>query len=72
MNASFSLSRGVTFAAAMVPMPLTPMGVLREVADRRDVPVRLDRDSIGQLHDQRPAVVHVPVPEHVVVVVDQV
>ena len=25
MNACSSLSRGVTFAAAMVPMPLTPM-----------------------------------------------
>ena len=44
--------------------------ILTEVADRWDLSVRLDGDAIGQLHDQRPAVVQVPVPEHPVHVFD--
>ena len=45
---------------------------VEDVPDRWDLSVRLDGDAIGQLHDQRPAVVQLPVPEHPVHVFDPV
>ena len=33
-----------------------PDGILAEIAGRRDLPRRLKRDSVAQLHDQGPSV----------------
>ena len=41
-------------------------GIFPEIADRRNLSIWLDPDSIGQFRDQGPAVVQMSAPEHVV------
>ena len=53
-------------------MPLTPLASSQSSLLGGTWRYGSSTDSVGQLHDERPSVVQVPVPEHVIFVFDPV